>query len=48
MAAPILCNILSLTKRSKNTRTKDGFLEILINERNQVDHKIVLGLGVGF
>ena len=29
-------------------RTKDDILEILFYDKNQVDHKIVWGLGVGF
>ena len=29
----------------QDTRTKEDFIEILFCDRNQVDHKIALGLG---
>ena len=42
-----LSNVIDLLSYAI-TRTKDNYLEIKINDRNQVDDKIVCWLGRGF
>ena len=40
--------MFGITIRRRNAITKDDYLEIKFNKRNQVDDKIALGLGGGF
>ena len=49
MCCKIANFVLELTLNdSVNTKTKDDYLEIKFNNRNQVNDKIALGLGGGF